>query len=61
VLGLVLGCKRDMDILKRVWQRTTKMLKVLEHLTYKETLRELGLFSLEKRRLGGILSMCIYI
>ncbi|KAK4827311.1 hypothetical protein QYF61_016561 [Mycteria americana] len=51
--------KRNMDILERVQQRTTKMLKRLRHLAYEERLRELELFSLEKRRLGGILSMYI--
>jgi len=34
------------------------MTKGLEYLTYKETLRELELLSLQKRRLRGILSMC---
>ena len=44
---------RDMDILERVHQTATKMMKGLEHLSYEERLRELGLLSLEKRRFMG--------
>ena len=42
---------RDVDQLGCILRRATKMIQRMEHLSYKNRLRELGLLSLKKRRL----------
>ncbi|TRZ23368.1 hypothetical protein HGM15179_003719 [Zosterops borbonicus] len=54
--------KRDMEPLEQVQRKVTKVTKGLEHLCYKDRLRELGLFSLEKRQLREeLINVCQYL
>jgi len=47
--------KKGRELLGRAQQRATKMMRGLERVCYEERLRELEIFSLEKRKLRGVL------
>lgn len=56
ILHIIITCpqyKKGVALLKRYQRSTTKTIQRVEHLSYEDKLRNLGLFNLKKRRLQG--------
>ena len=47
--------KKDMEVLERVQRQAAKLVKGLEHKSCERQVREMGMLSLERRWLRGVL------